>query len=42
MGFRMLKIFLTSGDLQKSKVKIKPEKLQSRISRKQYEIESVK
>ena len=39
MGFRMLKIFLTSGDLQRSKVKVKPQNFWSRISRKRYEIE---
>ena len=25
MGFRMVKIFLTSGDLKKSNIKVKPQ-----------------
>ena len=37
MGFRVVKIFLTSGDFQRSKVK--PQNFWSRISRKRYEIE---
>ena len=31
MGFRMVKIFLISGDLKKSKVKVKPPKIEEHL-----------